>query len=172
MSHVEPAIKHAMVALGALHEQRETIIKLVPSMLDDVTGNQELDRVCCTSAYSQSHDDQFGLSQYGKALSLLSKRMGSDSSVEVVLLAVILFVCVEFLRGDCQPAVAHFNSGMNIVLESLSANKTRTATGTMRRIREQLLPFLNRIELLSSLFGNEAAWEERSIEYLIYRIII
>ena len=108
---------------------------------------------------SDSHNDRFALAQYNKAITHLSKRLNSDSSIEVALLACILFVCVEFLRGDCEPAVKHFKSGMTIALTSLSHGETQTAKASAERIKRHILPFFNRIELLSTLFGNDASWD-------------
>ena len=106
-----------------------------------------------------SHNDRFALAQYNKAITHLSKRLNSESSIEVALLACILFVCVEFLRGDCEPAVKHFKSGMTIALGSLSNGDSQTAKASAERIKTYMLPFFNRIELLSTLFGNDASWD-------------
>lgn len=159
VSCVEPAVMHAMVALGAFHEQREEGTKVVSIVPTGVSSPPELLEKDVSNEYATGRDDHFALAQYGKALSELSTRMNSDPSIDVVVLACILFVCVEFLRGDCQPAIAHFKSGMSIVLDSLASDGTRTAATTVQRIKKQLLPFLNRIELLAILMGNEAPWD-------------
>lgn len=150
MSYVEPAVLHAMVAVGSLHEQREQDIKIIPMI-------SSLDNAVAKTSYAQ--DDQFAIAQYNKAMVHLSKRLESESAIEVALLTCILFVCVEFLRGDAEPAVSHFRSGMTIALATLSDDKQRTAKATMQRIKEYILPFLNRIELLSMLFGNVSSWD-------------
>ena len=155
MSYVEPAIRHAMVALGALHEQREQGLRMMVPMMP--SGVEESPQSLVK--HSNGHNDQFALAQYNKSIAYLSKRMSTGSSIEVALLACILFVCVEFLRGDCEPAVNHFKSGMSIALATLSTSSSPMAKTTSERIKEHILPFFNRIELLSTLFGNEASWD-------------
>lgn len=142
-----------MVALGALHEQREDSVRMMPLTVAD----PDCDPVV---RYSRKNNDEFALAQYTKAITHLSKRMNSDSSIEVALLACILFVCIEFLRGDTNPALEHFKGGMNIAISSaLSKNTSTTTHATVERIKNHMLPFLNRIELLTALFGNEASWD-------------
>ncbi|KAK3700987.1 hypothetical protein LTR37_015693 [Vermiconidia calcicola] len=152
MSYAEPSIRHAMIALGTLHEQREHGLKTVPLMSADVSPMSE------NGAGNLATGDHFAIAQYNKAITFLSKRMSSDSAIEIALLACILFVCIEFLRGDPEPAVKHFKSGMTIALASLSKSNTPGAASSLERIKEHMLPFFNRIELLSTLFGNDASW--------------
>lgn len=101
------------------------------------------------------HNDPFALSQYNKALSHLARRMREQpASADIVLLATILFVCVEFLRRDDGVAMKHFAAGMNIALTASQTNSTGPYT-QMHTVREQMMPFFHRLELLSMLFGNE-----------------
>jgi len=144
MSHAEPVIKHAVVAVGALHRQRESVAKLAIKTVRD----------------SAHHNDPFALTQYNRAIGHLSKRMQDNSAdVEVALLASILFVCVEFLRGDTAPAVSHFQGGMSIAMSTLPACKHLTASERFQGIRHSLLPFFHRLELLATVLGNAAPWE-------------
>jgi hypothetical protein len=158
MSYAEPSIRHAMVALGALHEKRENGVRMVPSLfpgVDPPSGENAMVLI----KHPDSQSEQFALNQYNKAIMYLSKRLNAESSTEVALLACILFVCIEFLRGDAEPAVKHFKSGMGIALATLSNSESQHAKATTERIREHMLPFFNRIELLSTLFGNDASWD-------------
>ena len=148
MSYVEPAIRHAMVAVGALHEKRDTMTRTIP-MLESISD----------PILRSQHNDTFALSQYNKAITHLSQRMNSESSIDVALLACILFVCLEFLRGDVEPAIKHFKSGMSIAISTLTKSKSPMAAESMQRIKEHMLPFFNRIELLSTLFGSDSTWD-------------
>ena len=89
MSYNEPAIRHAMVALGTLHEKRETGMKMVPTLLPP---EESADKgVAMTLAkQTDSQGEQFALNQYNKAIMYLSKRLNTESSTEVALLACIL----------------------------------------------------------------------------------
>ena len=146
-----------MVALGALHELREQGVRMVPLVPSEVG----MGILSMTRQSSQlinpfdGHNDRFALAQYNKSISHLSKRLNSGASIEVALLACIMFVCVEFLRGDSEPAVNHFRSGMTITLNSLSNDESQTAKASVERIKTYMLPFFNRMELLSTLFGND-----------------
>ena len=74
----EPAIKHAVVALSALHERF-----------------QSSDPVIYKSVWSHS-DGVFALQQYNQAIRLLTKPdNGRRPSVDVCLIACILFACFE-----------------------------------------------------------------------------
>ncbi|KAK5168096.1 uncharacterized protein LTR77_006664 [Saxophila tyrrhenica] len=161
MSYVEPSVRHAMVALGALHEEREREVRLIPIMPRMVTPNAPTTASTAVQWTGNTGHD-FALAQYNKSIILLSKRMDTGEAggaIEVALLTCILFVCIEFLQGDSEPAVKHFRSGMGIALNTLSNNGSRAAQDTLDRIREYILPFFNRIELLANLFGEPASWD-------------
>ncbi|KAK3618232.1 hypothetical protein LTR56_024776 [Elasticomyces elasticus] len=162
VSHVEPAIMHAMVAVGHLNQRRDVWTKPLPMLksvflVDDqpnVPGLSDRIVVGPTKRKVIDHDDPFALSQYNKAISLLSQRIRDpDAASEIALLACILFVCIEFLRGDVEPAFRHFKSGMGIAKASLTKSSLTKPTLTMELIREGMLPFFNRLEVLAMLFG-------------------
>ncbi|KAK5695617.1 hypothetical protein LTR17_024544 [Elasticomyces elasticus] len=161
VSHVEPAIMHAMVAVGHLNQRRDVWTKPLPMLksvflVDDQPNVPGLsDRIVVGPTKRKvDHDDPFALSQYNKAISLLSQRIRDpDAASEIALLACILFVCIEFLRGDVEPAFRHFKSGMSIAKASLTKSSSTKPTLTMELIREGMLPFFNRLEVLAMLFG-------------------
>lgn len=154
MSYVEPTIRHAIVALGSLHEQRESSERLLP-LLGSSADPEPLGMSTLVSDKLSTDENPLAIAQYNKAITHLARRLDSQASIEVALLACILFVCVEFLRGDPSPAVNHFRSGMGIAMSSLN---DRGASAASQRIKEQILPFFNRIELLSNVFGNATPW--------------
>lgn len=105
--------------------------------------------------WQQQHNDPLALSQYNKAIKHLSQLMSrpSSESINIALLVCILFVCVECLRGDYQPAVKHFEAGMAIAKAGTGGGSPNSRASGANGIREQVLPFFNRLELLSQLFG-------------------
>ena len=158
MSHAEPAIKHAMVAVGTLHEKREDSVQTVPKIRSVVMTDPMAISVPVTKARDDS--DPFALAQYNKAIQHLSKRLNDpDTSSEIALLACILFVCVEFLRGDVEPAMRHFQSGMAIAMAYSKKTGGSQLRYQMDLVKENMLPFFHRLELLSTLFGNDAMWQ-------------
>lgn len=158
MSYVEPTIRHAIVALGSLHEQREHGAKKMLPLMGHSLEAEPLGISMPLAKNRPGEENPLAITQYNKAIMHLSKRLKSDASIEVTLLACILFVCVEFLRGDSHPAVNHFRSGMGIAMSTLANKAASGSDASSRRIKEQMMPFFNRIELLSALFGNETSW--------------
>lgn len=158
----EPAVRHAIVAVGVLAKQRES---LYPKDGDHVPANVTGFRTLATAAAAlvgPSMDDEslLALRNYNMSISHLAQHIAASSSVtNVTLLACILFVCVEFLRGDEEAARRHFQGGMAIMMDLISlpsaADKSLVSTGVTRDI---MLPMFNRLEMLSTLFGNEPAW--------------
>ncbi|KAK0823464.1 hypothetical protein LTR73_008462 [Friedmanniomyces endolithicus] len=164
VAHVEPAIMQAMVTVGYLNQRRDTGTKPRPMLqsviVDDDGGILSAPLKSFRQYEATDHNDTFAMYHYGKAISLLAHRLEDpDAPTEVALLACILFVCIEFLRGDVEPAFTHFKSGMSIALASLSAPASPKAVLTTARIKEGMLPFFHRLELLAMLFGQEATYE-------------
>ncbi|TKA28716.1 hypothetical protein B0A50_03044 [Salinomyces thailandicus] len=156
MSSAEPSIRHAMVTVGTLHQQRQAAT-MTPQAERRAAAH---DRLATSVSGSTLTDGRFTLMQYNKAITHLTKRLqDSPAAKEIALLACILFVCVEFLRGEAELALNHFKSGMNIAIQTLTQAGAPMAQATMQRIRVNMLPFFNRLELLSTIFGNDAMWE-------------
>lgn len=98
-SHSEPAILHAIIALGSLHEiYREGGAVLL--------GNAEM-----------SAKRQFALQQSNKAIGHLTKPSTSSRprSEEAILMSCLLFVCLETFQGNHNGALAHLESGLKIL---------------------------------------------------------
>ncbi|CAD6443684.1 8c8647b3-1978-4f7f-8574-6262850a9fba [Sclerotinia trifoliorum] len=104
-SHHEPAVRHAAIALGSLHERFE----LEDKFLSKVTGDTE--------------ENSFALKQYVRAIScLVQPNMSVNTkhtckSANVALTACILFICFETLRGHHDSALAHIDGGVKIFSE-------------------------------------------------------
>lgn len=71
-AHHEPVVKHALIALGALHEEFQQ---------DDHDGKE----------------NSFAIAQYVRAIELMvgSKSQNDALNVDVALIACILFICFE-----------------------------------------------------------------------------
>jgi hypothetical protein len=150
---------HAMAAVGHLNLQRQSGLKTVP-MLRTAVLSDPLAVSVPIKKHRTDHNDPFAITQYNKAITLLATRLKDpDAATEVALLACILFVCIEFLRGDVEPAFTHFKSGMSIALSTMQRTDSVTAILTKERIGETMLPFFNRLELLGMLFGQDPQWE-------------
>lgn len=153
MSHAEAAIRHAMIALGALAEQRDRSVGLVPQYsytIPKMSGTLKV----------QNSDSPFALQQYNKAIrALTARRATPNGSIEVALLVCILFICIEFLRGDPDASRAHFRSGINIVRATTTNGSPFLRSSVTGDIQARMVPFFDRLELLATVFGNQADWD-------------
>lgn len=99
----EPAIRHAVIALGGIHEFRGL-------------EKERLNGIPPTDPFSER--------QYGKAITLLlnSTQMSSKQSTEVFLLSCILFACFESLRGHIKSAITHVTCGLKLLHQTETAD--------------------------------------------------
>lgn len=102
LSHTEPAIKHALIALGSAHEN-----------------------------YQAGRVDSFispglALQQYNAAISSLNHQLSNSSrrATEVTLICCAIFICFECVRGNYDAALLHLKSGIEILkAKNLAADK-------------------------------------------------
>ncbi|RDW63636.1 hypothetical protein BP6252_11181 [Coleophoma cylindrospora] len=98
-SSKEPAVLHAVLALGAVH-RREVLEVERPRGRCDVFDKQE----------------QFMLRQYSKAISGLQPHFMAQNkeSWRVTLIACLIFVFFEYLRGHYKAGGIHLQSGLRL----------------------------------------------------------
>ena len=131
-SYDHAAIKHIVVALGALHE-------------------------ALGIAYTTWRNEgggtlhQFSLKHCNQAIEFLKGR-DQDVPLEVVLISCILFVCLETLQRNYQSAMVMLRSGVDI-LSKWRANTNRN----QETPDEEVLKALERLKLQSSNFFESAA---------------
>jgi hypothetical protein len=91
----EPAIRHAVAALGSLHEHFES------------------------AEDAHAADSDFGFQQYGKAIQCVVKGPApfAGQSTDVALISCILFTAFESLQGHYRSALTHINSGLKVLAE-------------------------------------------------------
>ncbi|PYH48931.1 Zn(II)2Cys6 transcription factor [Aspergillus saccharolyticus JOP 1030-1] len=99
LSHTEPAVYHAAVALGAINNAQDKNKVLLPG--------QKL----------QSIWYWFGLEQAGRSIALLNKRQSSQDPQfqEVILVCCLLFIACEMLGGNYDNACVHVRGGLQIL---------------------------------------------------------
>jgi hypothetical protein len=93
LCHTEPAVKHAVVALGAAHEAYQA------------GGNSHI------------RNPGLALQEYNKSITCLNNRLSTPSnrSTEVTLICCVLFVCFECIRCNYDAALLHLSSGIEIL---------------------------------------------------------
>ncbi|KAI5919640.1 hypothetical protein F4810DRAFT_686400 [Camillea tinctor] len=115
----EPAVRHALVAVSALYER----LLLRGVAVEEKDGGGSV-----------------ALGHYNAAIRELRKA----DSAPLALLVCVLFICVEFLRGDRERAVQHCHHGVRL-LESVAPAYAWT--------REFLAPLFRRLTLFPFFFG-------------------
>ncbi|KAH8699241.1 hypothetical protein BGW36DRAFT_426912 [Talaromyces proteolyticus] len=124
----EPALKHAMAALGLLHEIYR----------HKITGKLQVQK------------SMIAFQHYDKAINLLLTRQHPDlneDGISVTLRACFLFVCLEAAQGHHKSALSHLQTGFKLFqelkTERLSNNKNNPANyfeeSTIRSLFVRLL---------------------------------
>ena len=98
ISESEPTIRHAMIAVAAVHARLDSMIE----PLDSFDKQEECRR--------------FELQQYNKAIGLLRAHLSNHGvTLEVTLTSCVLLICLEFLRGRIDQAILHLQGGIGIL---------------------------------------------------------
>jgi hypothetical protein len=99
ISHTEPTVRHALLALSSLCETYES-----ENINQDPTNNQDKFRI------------QFALQQYNKAVRLLADYLPtSQARLEVILTSCLVFILLEFMRNDFDAGLKHLKGGLKIL---------------------------------------------------------
>jgi hypothetical protein len=94
----KPSLRHAVMAIGALHEEflRKKLLPSTPS--------------------AENQKSKFALNQYAKAIGTLRRSLSSEKEEPLTaLMSCILFVCFDSLRGWFESALVHLQSGLRIL---------------------------------------------------------
>jgi len=133
MSREQPAIRHAVIALGALHESVR--------IRDVIRGDLKT----------------LSLHHYTKAIQELAKSSKDKTqSICVTLICCILFIWIETLQGNHGLRMQQLTAGLKILRE-WQRNVVATGSTTCRDvqfIRKQLVPIFTRMDLQGVSFEN------------------
>jgi len=125
----KPSLRHAVIALGALHEDFSRG-RLVPS-----------------SPSAADQNPQFALNQYAKAIRALRRSISTGKEEPLTaLMSCLLFVCFDSLRGWFESAMVHLQSGL-MILRDLRMSSTGNYI-----IEENLAPLCMRLSLQSIIY--------------------
>lgn len=148
LSQSEPAILHAVIALGTLHETEECLGMPISK-----------DRL----KYNDKHI--FAVSQYNISIKLLTEQAKAGGNPAharrikaSVLTTCLIFTHIDLLRGLYEPAVVHIRSALKILEESsdiLSPDVDRIMRTAFRRL-----------DLQSSHFDQAAPFSELPLDDL------
>ncbi|KAJ5273586.1 hypothetical protein N7478_008711 [Penicillium angulare] len=139
----EPAVRHAVVALSAAHR---------------FDLNYEPWTIPATYSYDA---EQYTLQQYNKAIHHLRTTTGVSQkhSLRVALITCMLFVTLEYLRGQYQMGSAHLRYGIQL-LSQISSPKPRSlmAPSLLSPAEDfthnALIDSYSRLTIQSAMFGH------------------
>jgi hypothetical protein len=98
MAHSEPAVRHALVAIGYLCKTESGDMKHARSKYIADTGRRVV------------------LTHYNKSVRCLVDRISEATySPEVALVTCLLFVCIEFIQGNYHTGFTHLGNGFKII---------------------------------------------------------
>ncbi|KAF7959577.1 hypothetical protein EAE96_001193 [Botrytis aclada] len=141
----KPSLRHAVVALGALHEDfSRKRLHSVPLL--------------------ENQNTQLALNQYSKAIGALRRSLSHGKEEPLTaLMSCILFVCFDSLRGHYESAMVHLQSGLGI-LRDIRKSSTRNQI-----IEEKIAPLFRRLSLQSFLYIEAKNMHDRTsfVEKLI-----
>lgn len=99
LSNGPPCLRHAIAALGAIHERFSSGLPLQNTALKVTDDRNYL----------------FALRQYNAAINELRTAMTGNCPAEVILLCCILFVCFESFRSEAPVAMMHLKNGVHAI---------------------------------------------------------
>ena len=135
VSHSEPAVLHAVVALGSLHET-----------LDNTGGQGVISRRSSVSVSSQ----ETSLQQYNRAITALRGRMESQNEneiLEIALICCVLFYSYETLHGNHDEALLHLQNGLKMLQEWKAKRADSTSPAEPSPIQYELSQVLSRLNV-------------------------
>ncbi|KAM0163571.1 hypothetical protein ACHAPG_001097 [Botrytis cinerea] len=124
----KPSLRHAVVALGALHEDfSQKRLHSAPSL--------------------ENQRAQLALNQYSKAIGALRRSLSHGKEEPLTaLMSCILFVCFDSLRGHYESSMVHLQSGLGILRDM-----RKLSTGN-HIIEEKITPLFRRLSLQSIIY--------------------
>jgi Fungal Zn(2)-Cys(6) binuclear cluster domain len=136
ISHAEPTVRHALLALSSLCETYES-----KSIDQNLAHDRDILRV------------QFALQQYNKAVRLLAEYLStSQTRLEVILTSCLIFVWLEFMRNDFDAGLKHLKSGLQI-LDDFHRPATAEACKS-QHIDTSLIHLFGRLHIQATVHGS------------------
>lgn len=137
----KPSLRHAVLAIGALHESfsRKRLMPPTPSAEED-------------------QNTEFAMKQYAKALCTLRKSLSSGKEEPLTaLMSCILFVCFDSLRGYFESAIVHLHSGLKILRDM------RGSSTVNHIIEDNIAPLFHRLSIQSIIYMEIRSAHDRTL---------
>ena len=134
----EPSLRHALIAIGALHED----------------FSQK--RLTSSKSSPDERQTEFALSQYAKAMGALRRSLSSGKQEPLTaLMSCILFVCFDSLRGWCESAMVHLQCGLRILRD------LRISSPDNHIVEDKIAPLFMRLSMQSIIYVDTRSTLER-----------
>ena len=143
--HQELSIKHALIAVSSMHEAYE------PSL----TSNKQKQIV------TDAERHRYALKHYNHSIGHLTKLKAtgdSRQSIQITLIACVLFTCIEYLENNVDRAMAHMQSGVSILTNWRSNVRAGNCHNQptfveFQAFEDSLVQMLKRAGVQLSMFG-------------------
>lgn len=138
----EPAVRHAVIALASAHR------------FEQPWGLRASD---ASKSFSNEH---FTLRHYNKAIQhLCANTTQTNYSLRVVLITCMLFITLEYLRGEYQMGSAHLRYGLRLLTDISTSTSPSKATPKLLRPEKDfaynaLVDTYARLSTQSAMFGH------------------
>ncbi|PQE03011.1 C6 zinc finger domain protein [Rutstroemia sp. NJR-2017a BVV2] len=141
-SVAEPSLRHAVIGLGALHED---------------FSNRHLDmETKCDAARTACG---FATDQYTKAIGHLRRSLSCRKQKPLTaLMSCIMFVCFESLRGHFSSAIIHLESGLKILHNS----HLKSSPEDEKMIEDHIVPIFMRLCIQAVLYIDTQSEADRT----------
>ncbi|KAH8601065.1 hypothetical protein B0O99DRAFT_494637, partial [Bisporella sp. PMI_857] len=146
-SSTEPSIRHAVIAIGAIHQ-------------DFISRHEN---------YGVGQDPSvksFAFRQYTKAISHLHKLMSTRTQqLDITLMSCILFICFDCISGNYDSAIIHLKAGLKILEDIKKRNSqalTPTETTSAHEWEREFAPLLLNLGVQTASFVNPKYRKDRA----------
>ena len=138
----EPALRHAVIAIGALHE--------------DFSQKRLTDSASRTESRTEGRETEFALNQYAKAMGVLRRSLSNGKQEPLTaLMSCILFVCFDSLRGWFKSAMVHLQSGLRILRDM------RNSSTDNHIVEDNIAPLFMRLSIQSFIYVDTRSTSDR-----------
>ncbi|KEQ61520.1 uncharacterized protein M437DRAFT_8948, partial [Aureobasidium melanogenum CBS 110374] len=137
LSLSEPAIRHALVALGSAHARFEA----------EATNNQ---------AVQDAIQPDFTLRHYNESIKQLKLYLSRESqSLDIALLCCLMFISLECIYGNRLLVIDHLQKGLNMLKSSLVQDEENEASSNAiaKSIKQEVRPLFHRLDSQTTLMG-------------------
>ncbi|KAL5321466.1 hypothetical protein ACEPPN_009424 [Leptodophora sp. 'Broadleaf-Isolate-01'] len=150
ISHQEPAILHAAIAVGIVHRDQS----------DTQAARQSV------FYHGLDKRQSAGLKQYVKAIGFLRTmidgvhEVGDERANDIAMMCCLLFVCLELLWGKQMSALNHLGTGLKILTSRGPSTLGKRSTLMLKPKSEDLVDQLSgafaRLDFESTMFGQRS----------------